>query len=417
MKRELTRAATAAAFVAMGIWSVPTLAQTPREDVKCRFDDKERPGYLARDRVRVMVLHQNFEVYRKYDTSCDGRLDEKELQELEKDAAALVERGERTLQRVERAGLAIPLADGGSKGPVLVSTNLEPKDTTPKGLQVYLRDSQVDIGAFMSPKAAKDASGATFGWSNDGIAANTAWSGKGVLTVPYIWDMTKPSPVGQSYIAGFAVGPWLSFNRVTNSSSALRSKEVDILSAGAVGEIGVARVLGGTQYLRAKGGVNGNFHGDVRSWSVGGEWQMVRNERDGGLSISAPNPLGSLPVTWEIDPIARLEYLRRVNGSRDPVFATRDAALRIGPTIALTIAPRQNSLVVPDWLQAASLNASFSYLYDTLSARSYWLLNAAAVFPIDPAGHFGVKFNYQLGKLDETGQRVSLATLGFAVKW
>src|SRR5262249_15968156 len=154
---------------------------------------------------------------------------------------------------------------------------------------------------------------------------------------------------------------------------------------------------------------NSNFEGDAKSWSGTAEWQPVSNE----WGISAPNSLGPY-LTWELDPIARLLYTQRVNGSLDPIFAIRNDVLRIGPVLTLSVRPVENDVLVPHWLQGVVLAATYEWLDALFTHRTYRLLNTAVNFPLDPSGHFGVQLSYQRGQLEETGGQVNLITAGLS---
>jgi hypothetical protein len=204
----------------------------------------------------------------------------------------------------------------------------------------------------------------------------------------------------------------MSFNRSTNSLQTLKSKEVNVLSFGETGEVALAQILGGTQYLRSRTQYNTDFDGIAKSWSTAVEWQPVSND----LGLSAPRALGRYLV-WEVDPIVRTIYSNRLNSSPDPIFAARNEALRIGPVVALTVAPIQNDAVVPHWLQAASFSASYEYLNDVYSRRNYRLFNTALNLPLDAEGHLALQVAYQYGNIEETGGRVNLTTVGLSAKW
>ena len=92
-----------------------------------------------------------------------------------------------------------------------------------------------------------------------------------------------------------------------------------------------------------------------------------------------------------------------MNRSLDPIFTTRNEALRIGPVVALTIAPVQNDAVVPHWIQTASFSASYEYLNDVYSRRNCRLFNTAVSLPLDTEGHLALQVAYQYGNIEETG--------------
>jgi hypothetical protein len=382
------------------------------KDDPCNDKFKDNNGDLRPDKVKAYVMHEQFEIYRKADLDCDGHLTAKEIAAFEADAKLnlQIELTQTFVRGETSSGGKIPLDKNGEPPlPIVASVDPTP-DPCPPGWRFLLRNSAEDIGAFSCPKDFKSATGAQFGFTADGIAGNQSFFGKGVAAVPYVWR----NPVGEAgpYVAGYALSPWMSFNRSTNSLQTLKSKEVNVLSLGGTGEVALAQILGGTQYLRSRTQYNTDFDGVAKSWSSAVEWQPVSNE----LGLSAPRPLGRYLV-WEVDPIVRTIYSSRLNGSLDPIFTARNEALRIGPVIALTVAPVQNDAVVPHWMQSASFSASYEYLRDVYSNRNYRLFNTAANLPLDAEGHLALQVAYQYGNVEETGGRVNLTTVGLSAKW
>jgi hypothetical protein len=367
---------------------------------------------LQPDKVYVYLLHQQNEIYRKYDKDCTGKLTADQIAKYEAEQRVLYEGAQRNVERRTAAGKPVVL-DKDGKTDVPLTGKIEPSDNTfPSGWHYLLRDSAEDVGLFISPKSFDSAGGATFGFSSDAITANTSWSAKGFASAAYYWT-DNPPPDGAPYFKGYAIAPWVSFNRLTNSSVALASKQLNVLSLGLTGEADFGRVLLADQVFRANGALNADFDGKTRSWSATAEWQPVSN--DYTPAISAPNPLG--PFTWQVDPILRTQYTQRLNGSLDPIFVNSDQVWRVGPVVSLTIAPKKNDLVIPRWLQTTAFNLTYEWLINTSSGLTYPLLNTSLNLPVDPAGHFGLKINYQRGYLEQTGQQVEQATIGLGAKW
>jgi hypothetical protein len=399
------------AFVCLFIMLGATAAQAMKDD-PCYAKFKDRNGNLRPDKVKAYVMHEQFEIYRKADRDCDGHLSAKEIAAFESDPKLdlQIQLTQTYVKTEEAAGRKVPL-DKNGEPPLPIVASIEPTpDPCPPGWHFLLRNSFEDIGTFSCPKDFKSATGAQFGFTSDGITHNKSFTGKGVAALEYVWR----SPVGDAgpYLAGYALSPWTSFNVATNSLQSLKSKEVDLLSFGGTGEVALAQILDSTQYLRLRPQYNTNFDGIAKSWSTTAEWQPVSNE----LGLSAPRGLGPYLV-WEVDPILRTIYSNRLNGSLDPIFATRNEALRIGPVVALTIAPVQNDAVVAHWLQTASFSASYEYLNDVHSGRNYGLFNTAVNLPVDSEGHLAFQVAYQNGNIEETGGKVNLITVGLAAKW
>ena len=375
----------------------------------CNDAFRDKNGNLRPDKVRAYVMHEQFEIYRKADANCDGHLSSDEIRKFEMDAKLelQIELTKEYVDSNTKSGNPVPL-DKNGEPPLPIVVDIEPPpNPCPPGWQFFLRNNAEEIRTFNCPKDFKSAAGAQFGYSRDGVTENTSWSAKGVAALAYVWRNPDPG-----LVAGYALAPWIAFNRLTNSSQSLRSKAVDLISYGGTAEVALAEILGGTQYFRASPQINSDFEGHAKSLSIAGEWQFVSND----YHISVPNPLGPY-LTWEVDPILRTIYSSQRNGSQDPIFSVHSEAFRIGPVLAVTIAPVQNDFLVPHWLQPTSLNASFEWLTDTYTHRTYRLYNTAFNFPLDPTGHFGLQFNYQYGQLEATGQKVNLVTAGLAAKW
>lgn len=389
-----------------------TTAASAMKDDPCNAKFKDKNGNLRPDKVRAYVMHEQFEFYRKADRDCDGHLTAKEIAAFESDPKLdlQVQLTQTYVKTEDAAGRKVPL-DKNGEPPLPIVASVDPSPTPcPEGWNFLLRNSAEDIGAFTCPKDFKSATGAQFGFTSDGVAGNQSFTAKGVAALEYVWR----NPVGEAgpYVSGYALSPWVSFNRSTNSLETLKSKEVNVLSYGGTGEVAIDQILNSAQYLRSRTQYNTDFDGIAKSWSTAVEWQPVSNE----LGLSAPRGLGSYMV-WEIDPIVRTIYSSRMGGSLDPIFATRNEALRTGPVLALKITPIQNDAVVPHWMQTASFSATYEYLNDIYSRRTYQLLNTALNIPIDSAGHLALQVAYQYGNIEETGGKVNLTTVGLAAKW
>jgi hypothetical protein len=382
---------------------------------KCNVKFMDAEGNLRPETEKAFLMHQAFDVYQKADTNCDGHLSPDEVKAFENSqpVMSMLQLGEDYINRSVAAGQPIHLDKNGDPlVPIVAPTTPSPPSCGP-GWQFLLRGTAEDIGVFACPKDFKTASGAQFSYSWDGVADNTSWAAQGIATVVYNWqNMAGPATAGSPYVAGFAIAPWMSFNRLTESAASLAKMQVDVLSFGGTGEVAFANVLDAAQYLRAKPAYNTDFEGHPHSWSQTLEWQPVSND----LGISVPNPLGSM-LTYEIDPILRYQYSQAIAKSTDPIFASGNSVSRVGPVLALTIAPLQNDIIVPHWLQAASFTASYEWLSNVYRTKNYRLLNTALNLPIDSQGHLAMKVSYQDGQIEETAQNVQKVMVGISAKW
>ena len=211
--------------------------------------------------------------------------------------------------------------------------------------------------------------------------------------------------------------PSVTFNRLSNSNPTLIKKNVDVLTYNAGGEIAVGHLLDATttHYFRGRLGVQSDSTSVTQSRGVTLEYQPVTTWRD-VPNLSSPNTLPFLPLTYEIDPILRYQYLEASNASDLPLFMARGKISRIGPVVALSILPEQVDSV-PAWLQRVNLNLTYSWLKDWDSGTTYKHFFASLGFATDPAGHFGVKISYETGQVEETGQDVKVTKVGLTAKF
>lgn len=362
---------------------------------------------------RVFLLHKNSPVFQNYDVDCDGDLSAGEVAKYASDEEAKVASALHSVERHAAEGHPIHVTPDGETVPAVIGKNDPEKDPCAPGWRFLLRDSFEDVSIFTCPKAAKDAKGAQFDWSRDKVSDNDVWSAKGVAAVGYSVALDPPSDPFAPYVVGYAFAPSLSFNRVVNTLVSQKSKNIDVLSMAATGELALGNTLGGTQYLRIRPALNTTFDGDPRSWSATAEWQPYWITD--GISISVPNGLG--PFTWELDPIARLIYSKKLGDVTSPIFQDDDHSLRLGGVLALTIKPKQNDELVPKWLQPASFFTTYEWLEDLESGRDYSLLSAGLNFALDEEGHTALKLSYSHGDIEETGQFMDQAKIGLAAKW
>lgn len=383
--------------------------------VECKFSGPD--GAPATDpEWRVFLLHQSSELYRAADTECRGELRQADVQAYLAGIDTKVSTAMDRLRSRQAVGKTVKVKKDGTTIPSLLASN---KPDEPKCAQSFwlVRESYEDITIFGCPKTAKQATGASFGFSSDQVLNNDSWSAKGVVSRVFRQFIDPPQDPFAPYFSAFAFAPSVKFNRLTNSNETQKSKEVDVLSFSATGEFAFGNVLWGTQYLRARAAYNTGFESETDSWSATAEWQPLHNRKPGEASpsISAPNTLG--PLVWQIDPILRLQYSEQVAGSTSPIFDENDYALRLGPVAVLTIRPKADELYVPEKLQDAIFALSYQWLTDLASNNEYDLFGASLTLPLDQAGHFGLKVSYQKGEVEETGQEIDQTQVGLSAKW
>src|SRR5271166_4482492 len=143
-------------------------------------------------------------------------------------------------------------------------------------LHHILRDSYSDLSFFDTSTCATDLSkvkGATFSWSYDGIAKNNQWLAEGVAGARFLYLEQTPG-TGEPYVNYIAIAPLVQFQRVTNSSPKQAKSNIDVLSPGVSSEAFIDQLTPNSQmYLGLRGNANGDFEGNVHSWSGTAEIQ------------------------------------------------------------------------------------------------------------------------------------------------
>ncbi|MGY2986294.1 hypothetical protein [Bradyrhizobium sp. USDA 4508] len=246
------------------------------------------------------------------------------------------------------------------------------------------------------------------------MSFNTVWSARGVVVVP-IYGHYGPLKEEDRYSVrpAFALAPYISFDKVSNSNASQVSSNVNNLSFGLVSETVLANVgkeKPTDHYFRLKGGVNTDFEGALKSTYLRGEWEPVSTAN----FINAPYPL----FNFNVVPLYKLgaDYMSQAGKITQPVFTDHSQALRVGPRVGLEIQPVSGLGLWPSWFENFNLVASYSFLQDALSPRNYYLFDSTVTYNIDKDGNYAVSGNYRRGRLDETGARVDQIMLGFAIK-
>lgn len=367
-----------------------------------------KPGTKA----TLIERHKNSDLYKYFDRKCDNHPDLAAYNAWLDAKNPLAEHDE---ERRLRAHLP----------PLEIKT--PPPDTTrpPGGWNSYfiLRDSFQDISIFGKPKDVTAASGATFGWTRDDIGANSSWSAKGVVAYPVVWqnpDNPTPRSAFDPYVVGFALSPSLNFQRVTDSNPKFAKNNIDILTYGATGELAVGHMFDETttHYFRGRTSAVGTFEGDIHSWSQTFEYQPLTGPVTPGIpKLSSPNGFFGV-ATWELDAIARVQYMERTGITQDPLFGMHDHLTRAGGVLALSILPQQGpDSPLSKTLQRVSFTASYSWLKNVVTKEEYAHYMAALGFALDDSGNIGIKLSYEGGKIEDTGQDVKLTRIGLTAKF
>jgi hypothetical protein len=294
------------------------------------------------------------------------------------------------------------------------------QDKRPAG-KLLIRRSLDDVGSFAAPSDFSDAAGAEFAWADNRIEENEVWSARGLIARPFLVHRGEQN-LDRPYVRSVLIAPYINFDRVSNSKKV--TDDVDNLTYAGVVEASVARFLGATHYLDLSADYVTSFAGEEKNWFVDLKWHPV----DGGSQVSnktilsymnSPRPLGRYFV-WSVTPSAQAQYVSDLTeADTQPIFAERDEALRIGPSVFLTVDGKSHEVFsqVPWWASRIHYQIAYSWLYDLLSGRDYELLDTALKLGLDPAGHVGLTLSYRNGQLFETGQDVDLANIALSFSY
>jgi hypothetical protein len=280
-------------------------------------------------------------------------------------------------------------------------------------------DSFNDLN-FLSTKDcnAGAAKGAQFSWARDGVTFNDQWTAKGAVAERFVWLNQPPGPGAPTgpYLNLLSVAPVFTFQRVTNSNLTLASKNVDTLAYGFSSEALFDRVAKYWQvYLRARATVNGDFEGNTHSWSTTAEVQPLTLAIE---KIVIPS-VGYITFL----PLIRTQYFERVGPANpttyknDPIFNGSGTVLRSGPVISATLIPQSLVNTDPDkpppppqW----SFNLLYSWYYDFFSGQKFEHLNPS--FTYNFTDNIGLTLSYEKGRIEQTGNKIDLVSLGLSVK-
>ena len=356
--------------------------------------------------AKIIERHRNSDLYNFFDKKCNGHPDIAAYNKWLDAKAPLAEHDAERRRATNLPPLGLPT----------VATEV-PKKSAWTSFFV-LRDSYQDVTIFSQPNDASAASGASFGWSRDAIGSNTSWSAKGIAAYPVVWQNLDPPSTGP-YLAGFSLSPAVNFQRVTDTNPKFASNDVDVLTYSGVAEAALSNIFDTTtlHFFRSRTSASGNFEGDVTSWSETLEYQPITGNPY-LPKLSSPNSLGTLPATWELDAVARYQYLERTGTTLDPLFIRQRAVSRAGGFLTLTIAPLHGpASPVPKALQRLSFTTSYTWTENLVTHQPYPLYDAALGFALDDAGNLGVKLSYESGRIEETAKPVKLTKATLSAKY
>jgi hypothetical protein len=174
--------------------------------------------------------------------------------------------GDASLQTVRAARQTAPAV----ATPASAAVDSDPTKASSE-TRILLRRSMAAISSFANPTSYKNAAGAEFAWSDDGVTENTVWSARGIGAIPFVHygEVKRYDP----YLQSLVLAPYVAFDRTSNSR--LTAKDIDNLTFGDAVEAAWSNIFLATHYFRAEGSLVTSFAGEEKNWAVKGEWQPV----------------------------------------------------------------------------------------------------------------------------------------------
>jgi len=400
------------ALVLMGPYAASAKSEDMDEFKVRQQIRKFNPG-ISRDReTQIFLLHKLSPDLFKFDKNYDGSISSDELRAAVSDVKNSVNY-QIQLNDYRRGVERIPdhPQNAGNESP----TSSEPKRET----IFILRRKFDEVSSLTFPdQGDDDLPGAQFSYGRDNVSQNSVWTAQGVAAVMFAQNYTTLGDERQRFLSrvSYAVGPYVRFDKLSNSNPDQKKDNLNNLSPGIVGEIVPQNMPIGnatlTNYFRINSGINASFEGVTKSWNIGAEWQPVSND----LGINAPVSLPFFRAT--VTPTFRLRtiYSGHVGDTAQPIFEHHNSALRLGPTVGLIFAPVALGSYWPTYLQNWSLSASYSVLQDLMSPATYNLFDASLTYFTDKSKAVGFTMTYERGKIDQTGASADTFLAGLSLK-
>lgn len=274
-----------------------------------------------------------------------------------------------------------------------------------------LRQDFTDVWLFGKDPGAADAvaaaKGATFNYTSDAIAHNDSWAVHGMAALVFNYDGDYGA-AGLPGVLGLAFAPYVTIDRLKNSSPKLVKSDSDTITAGGSGEIGLD-MLGGQHYFRARGAAVSDKIADTTSGNAVLEWIPVYPKTIIGSPSAIPLPY---PIIYRFSPELKARY-DALPSKTNP--AVKEYSWRAGPQATLVYQLFQRA-PVPDFLRRLHGQTSYIWLASD-DGRYYRWFETSLTYNIDDAGHIGLTGSYKKGDVEDTAKSVDIYSLGLSVKW
>lgn len=269
-----------------------------------------------------------------------------------------------------------------------------------KQFRFLLRQDFTDVSIITVPDPSgsgnSKASGASIGYTKDGVTKNALWTVQGTVIGAYSFDNGYgPENTVNLYAGTF--GLYAGLNKQANSNPKIAAtKDSDVQSYGGLIELGFDHILGGDQWIRAKSGVVEDHIRSTTTWSTTLEWIPVYPP-----FIHFPRFI-SLPLTqvgFRFDPSIVVQYDTARN--QKLLFSNGPDSLRIGPQLSLWVQPFADIA----YLSNINWNTTYHRYYETYSGRYLYWFQTAATYNLDASGMLGLTGSYQRGNDELTGKK------------
>jgi hypothetical protein len=270
----------------------------------------------------------------------------------------------------------------------------------------FLRRDMPDISLFSGMKSADKAKGAEFSYARDDVSHDNVWAVNGIAGISWqLYGAQPPTAVEPTLIAVFAA-PYVSMNRVSNSSPKFKSKDADTVTYGLKVETGYANLAGGSQFFRiGAAGVEDGIR-DTTAVSIVAEWLPVYPM----FEQIIPGTL----LRFTFQPDLKVQYDRTTDAKNALLFSMESEALRVGPQFSLVL----QAVPHANWFLAKFVvNVTYHPAYELYSGRSLSWFDASITYNLDPSGHFGITTSYSKGESEDTGRSTDIAKVALSGKF
>jgi hypothetical protein len=300
-----------------------------------------------------------------------------------------------------------------------------PKNNCKQGVIFLLRQNFSDLHLFECPTQAAEAKGASFSWTDDGVADDRAWSVNGMVAAAYSVGGDTASQPGETKLMGFSLAPYAQLNRETHSK--LTKKNSDVQTLGGSLEVGFDTWTPGNHfqnYLRfSASSVEDQVQNNEYFHAIG-EWLPVYAFTDqlciGVVCGAVPaSQLGSMQLLYRFSPELKVLYDRALDNSAPIFFSKESESVRIGPEVTLTTKLFGPGTVLwPDYIDLSKFLFKTTYYWsiEANSGRDFSWFDSSLTYNLGD-GHLGLTLSYQNGYVEETGQETELTKLSLTGKF